>query len=327
MVVPATIQQVVQIGVEVAPGQAVPANKLLQATKIEPSIKVDVSTFRPMGSKFVTVSALGKDWSEARISGRAVYDEIVYLLSGILGYAAPAQQGASAAYKWTFVPAQSTEDAIKTFTVERGSADRAGRFAYGLVNSFGLAIDRNGVEVSGSMLGRAYEDGVSLTADPTAIPAVPIEPTDVDVFIDETAAQIGTTKIDLEAFSANFEISDRFKPVWVLNSELPSFGAHVESEPKASLTLFLAANDIGMSPLAAVRAGEKRWIRIKATGPMADATYNYSFQLDLCGMVTAVGDFSDQEGTFAIEWTLDVAYDSDWGKAMSVEVVNTLTDL
>lgn len=327
MAIPSALQQVVQIGVEVAPGTAVAANKLLQAVEIVPSIKANVNSFRPKGGKFPTLAAPGKDWSEAKISGQAVYTDIVYLLAGVLGHQAPTKQGASAAYKWAFTPAQSAEDPIKTFSVECGSAVRAGKFAYGLVNSFGFSFDRDKVELSGSMLGRAYQDGIALTADPTAIEPVPILPTELAIFIDDSAAEIGNTQLEMENFQGSFEISDRFGTVWPINSSLASFGAHVETVPKATLKLFLAANDLGMSPLAAMRSGAKRWIRIKATGPVADDTYDYSFQLDLCGTVTEVGEFSDRDGVYALEWTFQATHDADWGQALTVDVVNKLSGL
>jgi len=327
MTIPATLQQVVQIGVETTPGTAVAANKLLQAVEIAPGIKANVQSFRPRGAKFPTVAALGRNWTEAKIGGQAVYTDIVYLLAGILAYQAPTQQGTSQAYKWTFTPDQSAADTIKTFTIEHGSAVRAGKFSYGLVNSFGLKFDRSQAEFSGSMLGQNYQDGISLTTSPTAIEPVPILPMHIDVFLDDSAAEIGTTKIEMENLQGSFEISDRFGAVWPINSSLSSFGAHVETVPKTTLKLFLAANAIGMSPLAAMQNGDKRWIRIKATGPVADTTYNYSFQLDICGTVTEVGEFSDQDGVYALEWTFQATYDAAWGKALSCEVINKLSTL
>ncbi|HPL30626.1 MAG TPA: hypothetical protein PLG21_21490, partial [Anaerolineae bacterium] len=233
----------------------------------------------------------------------------------------------SAAYKWTFTPAQNAEDSIKTFTVECGSATRAGRFAYGLVNSFGLSFDRDKVELSGAMLGRAYEDDITLTASPTAIDPVPIQPTELALYIDDKAADVGKTQIEAEALQGSFEIGDRFGAVWPINSSLASFGSHVETVPTATLKLFLAANDIGMGPLAAMRAGAKRWIRIAATGPVADDTHHYSLQLDLCGTVSEVGESSDRDGVYALEWTFQATHDATWEKALTVAVVDKLSEL
>lgn len=323
-----TLTQITQIGVESKPGTAVAANKRLQAISIEPGIKTEIASFRPMGSKFPVLAALGKEWTEASISGQAVYTDLVYLLSSLLSYQAPTQitPETGLAYKWSFTPAQSAEDTIKTYTVECGSAVRAGRFAYGLVTSLGLSFGRDDVEVSGSMLGQLYEDGVTLTESPTAIEPVPILPTQIDVYLDDDVEDLGTTKL-LRSFSAGFEIGDRFGPVWVLNSANDSWAAHVETEPSATLKLLVEANDVGMSLLSAMRTGAKRFIRIHATGPEIEANNNYELTLDLCGTVTEVSEFSDSDGIYAIEWTFQATYDAEWGKALTVDVVNTLSAL
>jgi len=324
----ATITQVVQIGVESTPGTQVAATKRLLATTIEPSIQADIATFRPMGGKFVTMAALGKEWVKAKISGRLVYTDIVYLLASALRYQAPTQitPPSGVAYRWVFEPQQSAEDPIKTYTVEFGSAVRAARFVYGLVTEVGFSIDREKAETSGSMLGRALQDGIALTANPSDVPLVPVLPTQVDVFLDNTAAALGTTKLARVA-SVEFSLSDRFGPVWTLDSAVSGFAAHVETELKCTLKLLVQADAQGMALLPAMRNGDKRFVRLRTTGPIIEGSTPYLFQVDMCGVVSDVGDFSDEDGVYAIEWTLQATYDSDWRKALSVTVQNTLSAL
>jgi len=324
-----SITQVTQVGVETTPGTSVAANKLLQALSIEPAIKADIKTFKPLGAKYATIAALGKEWVEAKISGDvACYNHLAYLLSSVMAYAAPVQQGGSAAYLWTFTPAQSAEDTVKTFTVEQGSSVRAGKFTYGIVKDLSLKFSRESISVDGAMLGQAYQDGITMTATPTAIAVQPILPTALDIYLDSTSGGIGTTKLT-RAFSGEFSISDRFGPLWVLNSTVSGFAATVEQAPKAQLKLLVEADATGMGPLTAMRAGDKRYIRLKVVGPLIASTYYYTFQLDLCGVVSEVGEFSDEDGVYAIEWTFDVAYDSAWssGRAMQVQLTNTISAL
>lgn len=321
-----TISQVVQIGAEAIPGTAVAANRRLQAIAIEPGIKAEVQSFRPMGGKFPVLSALGKEWTEAKISGQAAYNDLAFLLASVLSYDEPVQQGATAAYLWSFEPGQSVEDVVKTFTVEAGSSVRAGRFAYGLVTELGLKADRESVEVSGSMLGQQYEDGITLTAGATAVEPVPVLPTQIDVFLDDTSAELGDTQLT-RVLSAEFNISDRFGPLWVLNSALGSWATHVETEPKATLKLLVEADDEGMALLPVLRAGDKRFIRLQATGPTIEDAYTYLLQLDMCVTVAEVGEFSDEDGVYAIEWTFNATYDATWGTALTCALTNTLADL
>ncbi|MBX6770883.1 MAG: hypothetical protein IRY83_04105 [Chloroflexi bacterium] len=324
----ATVNNIVQIGVEATPGTSVAATKLLQALSIEPAIKADIKTFRPMGGKFATVAALGKESVEAKLSGQATYTEIVYPLASAFAYAAPVQISppSGLAYRWTFTPSQSQTDTIKTYTVEHGSSVRARKWTYGLVTEFGYKLTRDEFTIDGTMLGQALQDGISLTASPTAVPLVPILPTQVNVYLDSTSAGIGTTQL-LRVLSAEFKMSDRFGPVWPLNSAISGFAAHVETAPKAELKLLVEADAQGMELLTAMRTGDKKYIRITATGPNIETGNDYSFQHDLCGVVSDVSDFSDEDGVYAIEWTFTVAYDAAWGMAQQIQVVNTLSTL
>ena len=437
MVERATVNQVTQIGVEATPGTAVAALKKLQALSIEPGIKANINSYRPMGAKYQTIAALGKEWTEASIEGPLAYNDLTYLLASVLSYAAPVQQGGTAAYLWTFTPAQSAEDTVKTFTVESGSPVRAGRFTYGLVNELGITITRDEATVSGSMFGRRYEDDVHLSTNatytltaaatppssgnftltcgaqttaniahnatpaavetalealstigtgnvevvatvatgagnlsvaanvytvefvnalaqaprtltgtftsldpsgsialaagtvgvvPTAIALMPVLPTQVDVYCDTTGAGLGGTQL-LRALRTELSIGGRFGQVWPLNSSLSGFDTHVELAPGATLKLLVAADSAGMGLLTPMRSGDKRFIRTKAVGPLADTGHYYTLQMDVCGQVAEVGEFSDEDGIYALEYTFNVAYDATWTKAIEVQLKNLVSAL
>lgn len=320
-----TISQVVQIGVEATPGTAVPANKKLQAMGIEPSPQFEISNFRPAGSKFSTLSILGKEWVEADVSGRATYTEIVYPLSSIIGKVTPTTSGSGK--KWTFVPNVSTEDNPQTFTVEHGSSLRAAKFTNGLLTEFGLTINRESVEISGSFLARALQDGITMTPTPTTIPLVPVVPTEIDIFLDDTSVAFGTTKLS-RALSCEFTFGDRFGPLWVVDSSNPSFVTHIETEPSLTATILMEADAAGMAYLQALRAGQTKFLRIRATGPtIAGGPEKYSLSIDMAVKISESGGFSDEDGVYAIEWTFGGIYDGTWGKALSIEVMNDVAAL
>lgn len=321
-----TITQTTQVGVETVSGTEVDANKLFQALSITPGVKTDISQFRPKGGKYMTAAALGKEWVEAKIEGQGCYNHLVYPLSSIFNYAAPVQQGATAAYKWTFTPGQTAEDTAKTFTVEDGSALRASLFTYGIVSELGIKFDRSSVDISGTMLGQALQDGITKTAGPSAIALQPILPTTMDVYLDTTSAGLGGTKLT-RVLSGEFTISDKVGPLWTLNSAVNGFAATVEIEPKASLKLMVEADSAGMALLASLRAGTKGYYRVKAVGPQISGIYYYTLWIDVCGVPTDVGEFHDEDGVYAIEWTVTPVYDATWTKTMEIQVTNVLTAL
>lgn len=323
----ASITQAVQIGVEAVPGTNVAANKLLNSIGISPGISVDMQRFRPQGQKFASIITPGKEWVEAGIAGVGTYSEVIYVLACLINFSAPVQQGVTTAYKWSFSPAARTEDTIKTLTVESGGSVRAEKFNYGLLTELGLNFTRDGVSLDGAMIGQRLQDGIAMTAAPTAIEEKPILPTELDVYLDTTSAGLGTTKL-LRVLEAGWTFGDRFNPLWTLNSVNNSFASHVETEPTAQLRLLMEADSEGMTQLTQMRAGTTKFLRIKAASPdLAGVGFPYSFIIDSAVKVADVGDFDDTDGVYAIEWTFDVVYDATWAKAFQIDVINKQTAL
>lgn len=323
-----TITQVVQLGVEATPGTSVPANRKLNALSVELQPAAAIKLFRPSGGKYPTIQALGKEWTEGKYEGQPTYTEVVYILSSLLQAVTPVQitPPSGLAYRWTFTPAQSSEDAIRTYTIEQGSSVRAHRVSYGLVNSLSFKFDRNETGYSGDILARALVDNITLTASPTEIELVPILPTHITVFIDDTATNIGTTAYT-RIVSGEFSVSNRYAPIWPVQASQADWPVHIETEPEVKLSLTMEANVAGMGLLAAMRQGSKRFIRVEAVGGTIETSTNYLFRIDLCGLVDDVLKFEDADGLYAVTWSFRGTYDSGWGRAYEVTVQNKLSAL
>lgn len=323
-----SLTQGVQIGVEVTPGTNVAASKKFISIGIEPAVNVDMQRFRPMGQKYASIEVPGKEWVEADINGVGSYTELTYMFSSVLVSPGAPAVSDTTAQTWTFTPAASSEDTVKTFTVEQGGVIRAHKFNYGVVTELELDINRDGIDISGTMLGQRISDGITLTVAPTTITELPILPTDIDVFLDATSAGLGTTKLT-RVLNANLHIGDRFNPVWVLNTANNSFVATVESEPTAEATLLVEADAAGMGILTQMRAGTTAFLRVLGTSPSlaGAATAPYKLQWDSAVKVKDISDFSDEDGVYAIEWTFDMVYDGAWAKAYTVALTNKLATL
>lgn len=326
----ATINEVVQIGVEAdgARGTAVAASKRLGSMRLSPWVNAEVETFKPSGNKFATVQSLVREWSEADVEGVPTYDELIYPLSGVLGtpvVTTPA--GGTLSRKWAWSPSSTSEDVPKSLTIEKGSATRAHRTTYCLFTEFSFSFSRTSqLEIGGTVLGKAIEDGITLTSSPTDIPLVPILPNHMDVYIDTTQVGLGTTQL-LRNFSGEFSISDRWGHIWAVNSAQPSFSGHYEIDPTFELTLAVEADAQGAEILTALRTGDTRFIRLKATGAIIELAITYSMVVDLAVKVADVGDLDDEDGLQVVEYTFEPCHDATWGKALTVELVNTRTAL
>jgi hypothetical protein len=325
-----TANQKVQIGVEATAGTAVAATKQLLSLGISPAIKADVQSFKPMGTKYGSIAALNQESVEAKIAGIPVFDELQYLLASLINYAAPAQQGATTAYKWLFESLNSGPDTLKTLTVEQGDTVRGHRFAFGSVSDLKFSFDNKGVSLDGKMLGKALEDPFTMTAaGVTSLPQIPLLRSQIDLYIADTAAGLAGAAALTRGWSAEWSLGDRLKPMNPLGSANgASFAAVAENnKPKLQAKIFHEADASGMGLLTKLRAGTTQFLRIKCEGATISGAYKYLFQIDFAGKVMGTSEFKDADGVFAIEYNLDGVYDPTWTKAYSISLINTQSAL
>lgn len=324
-----SITQVTQVGVESTPGTAVAANRSLPSVMLEIGLAGGLTEQRGNGYKFPVNYIPGKEHTTGSISGQPTYDEMLYLLTTIVNYAAGVVQGATPAYVWTLTPSSTAEDtALKTLTVEMGSAVRASKFARGQLTEYTLSGSRETVGHSGSMIGQLMTDGITLTASPTAVPQIPIVPKHVNVYVDSTSAGLGTTKM-LRLLNWEFGIRNRFAPLWVVDSSQTSYATSIETAIDASVKLKMMADAQGMALLADARSVAKKFIRIEAISDiLAGTAFPHKLTIDMCAEVkTYPSAINDQDGVYAIEWELGLVHDSTWGKAFTVALTNTRSAL
>lgn len=321
----AAIFQVAQVGVETAEGGTVAATKVLSAMTVEVAPMLEVETFKPTGGKFPTVGVLNKDYTEITLGGPLTYTELVYPLSSLMGTAVIS--GAGSARTWTFDPGQGSASTYKSYTLEQGSGERAHKVPGCVVQTLNLEFTRDGCEMSGTMIGRQIEDGITLSAGATQVALVPISPTQVTVKIDPNGtAGLGTATALSRAISANWGISDRYGPVWALTGSA-TYAASLETDPTIEVKVKVEADATGMAQLPYMRAGSTAWVGIYATGPVIAGGTANTFTAITPVKWTDVSSFSDEDGVFAIEWTGQGVYDATWGKATQVAIVNGLTAL
>ena len=185
-----------------------------------------------------------------------------------------------------------------------------------------ITVGNGSITGGGTMTVTVSTAGVA----PSAVAAVPVSPSDVDIYLDDAYDELGDTKLT-RAFRANLSISERFGPMWTINSAVSGFAEAVELAPKGEFTLLVEADSTGMGLLTPMRAGDKRFIRVIAIGEVIESTYYYTAQFDFCGTIIDVKEFSDEDGVYAIEYTFQLTYDSDLTYAISAEVTNELTTL
>lgn len=317
------VTQLLQVGLESTPGTAVAANRLLPSLMLTTGLDGNFTEVRSSGYKYPADSVIGKEWSTSKISGSPTYDEMTWLLSSALMKPTPTTSDTSAK-TWAFTPSSSSEDTVATYTVEQGSGVRAGKFPYGIVHELSIKGDREKVEVSGSMMGTLYADGITLTGSPTAVALVPMFPQEFNVWLDDTSGGLGTTKMT-RVLAWEINIRNRFGPLWVVDSSKTSWVTHVEQPVDMSVKLTMEADAQGMGLLTQMRNSAIKWCRIGCTSPTlaGAATAFYSMVWDMALNVKGTPkELSDKDGVYALDWEFTTVHDVTWGKAFIVTLVN-----
>jgi len=321
------VTQVAQLGIETTKGTAVATTKILPSFSVITGIDGDSTKIEQAGNKFGTSYAPGKDYSTAKWTGQPSHDELVYILSSLCSFAAPTVVGTTG-QSWTHTISGTTEDTVKSYTVENGSAARAHKFAYGMFTELSLKGDRSKITADAVMMGQQTTDGITLTASNTSVLQVPLLPKEIDISIDTTSAGLGTTKF-ARVLKWEFNIKNRYGMLWTVDSSVSSWATHIELPVDATVKIMVEADATGMGLLADWRAGNKKFIRIKDTSTVnAGTAIPYSTTIDVCGALTGPPkEFSNVDGIYAIEFEFAAVYDATWTKALTIGVVNKTASL
>lgn len=333
------LTQVIQLAPEATPGTLLAATRRLQTIDFATNPQTSVEKFRPQGFKFDTVVAENREWVEAGLKISPTYTELIYPLSSVINNTS-VPTGApttivdgltdTTGRLWTFEPSTSNPDTPQTFSVEQGSSVRAHRFGNVILTDFGFKFTREKTEMSGKAIAQALVDNFTLTAGTTTLPLIPITGNQLTVYLDTTSGGLGTTKI-ARLFDFDLQLGGRFGPIWPVDASLASFATTVETEPKASIKVIVEADTYGMGTLLPLaRNSGTMFLRLLAVGPniyTGGVTVNYQLRWDFAVKIEAIGAFSNQQGTYALEYTFDIVHDATWGKATHCELTNKQSTL
>ncbi len=180
----ATVLQATQIGLESTPGVAVAAGKRFLCTSINATPSIPVTMFRPQGSKYATTATGGKEMTNAEVTGVVSFNDLIYLFSGCLTRGqVSTPSGATLTRLWNVHPSTFAADDVATFTVESGSANGAEKFTHAMFNGLTVRFNRNGSEVTGSLIGQQTQEPITLTGSPTDLAEKPIGSDQASVFV------------------------------------------------------------------------------------------------------------------------------------------------
>lgn len=321
-----TVNRQVQVGVEVTPGSAVSANKVLPSMSMVITPLTRTREIRSQGFKPATdVQSLG-GLSRIALSGPLNYTEIVYILNMIVTGVISTPAGGTASRQHLFAPTAQGTDGYKALTVQEGDSTAATQAAGVFLANWGFSAADGGVDITGELRGR-YPTSVSLTGSPTSVAQLPVNPREIDIYIDPTFGALGTTKVT-DGLSLNYNINDKQKEKFVLNTTFTSFSESIEVVPTQTFSFITEHNAQSRAIFAGIASGNPvQYMRMKATGPVIEAAITYLFQFDVPVKITATEQV-DQDGVWGYRYDCLPKYDSAFGNKMwEIKVINTIAAL
>jgi hypothetical protein len=213
----ATINQIVQLGVESTPGTPPGggSNRLMRHLTYNIDPDFQYAMYRGTGRRFNSVQTLKMDWSKWTLGGPISYTEMAYPMAGLWGtpvFTTPAN--GVLARQLAYSPKLSGAQGGITIQLQNGDAVRTRQFNYGQQTGIDLTLKRSGDSVvsGGAGFGAQTQPNATLTATPTSQAQIPAPPINWNVFLDTSSAQIGTTAI-AQCVEAQFKTSNWYAPL------------------------------------------------------------------------------------------------------------------
>lgn len=329
-----TLFQFVQIAAEdpALPGAKPPDAdfRKLQTMAFELQPNQEFIEIRGAAFKFPVGYVINKDFTTVTVPAMPIsYNEIHYIFNSALCTGAIAT--ATGASTHTFSPSSTQGDVFTTFWIQQGDPLKAHEMGYAVLNGFDLEFSRDGVTIAAEGFGRKLEiTGVSMaTTGVTTPPLEPVLPSTLDVILADTAAALSTpANKALRVAGGTIHVANRQMALWTVDSAEESYAAVYESPPEATMELHLEADDEGLEWITLARAGDTKFFRLLATGPLIGAgPATYKIQIDLAVQVNEAVQFEDTDGLYNVAVNASVVHDATWGKGMTAVVVNEMAAL
>jgi hypothetical protein len=316
-----------QLGVETVKGTAVPAIRKMTELSISLTPELQTKFFRAAGYKVDTTGVNQREWTKGKYDGVLSYNSIIYILESMFGSAAGGVATGSG-FTWQYDPLSTGQNPNnKTFSIEHGDSIAVQKAAYAILNSCSFDFGTDDVKVSGEVLAQTLGAGAITTASVTEIATNPVTVNQLDIYVDPTAAALGTTRLT-DCYNESVAFGPAYGPKFIHDTTFPSFKELIEMiiSLKFSFEAEFSAQARALYLAAKAANLPHQFLRIKATGPLISVGVNNLIQIDLCGALE-----SADENTGGLmdtyKFNFNAVHDVTWGKYCSIKVVNALATL
>jgi hypothetical protein len=217
-----------------------------------------------------------------------------------------------------------------TFTAQWGLGSAAIQFAYFLFNTLTMGAQRSELTFETSAFSRDGDETITLaTSGVTTVESVPIDPTQYDVFSDNTWAGLGVTKL-LDCHEGVVSIGETWGRSSPLNSAIVSFAKALENEEvEYGGNMQLAFDAVAKALIATYKAGARKFNRLQTTGPLigtGPSTTRYGLKIDYGYVITERGEITTAPNSpeVVLPFSYELSPDPVTGKLIEVTLTNTV---
>lgn len=317
----------IQTGLEATRGTLVAADKKLYGSL---TMTPEITYHRPMDERNSLAefrrSVATAQRTTLRYEGDATYDQIVDFLSmalkGAITPTGPVVMS-EADRLWTFTPNLTSKNVQDSFTFEYG--DDTQEFECGFVVCENLELSIALGEVLGlraDLFGKLAAKA-TFTGSISEVAVTEIVANDVEIWIDGTYANLGTTLKATLLTGGSIRIATGLVPVKYADGSL-DMSTVMEQRRHLEMDLDLAIGTDGITEYDAYIANTDRAIRIKFTGAaiVGSASQVYALTIDAFGRYTSAPElFGTRDGENIMRLSFS-SHEDGSGNEMSVTVMN-----
>lgn len=237
-----------------------------------------------------------------------------------------AQDTGTLTNRWIFLMLPSGPDTVQTFTLEKGAQGTANfgqQAGYAFVEGMSFKFNKSEATYSGQFCGQITNDPFTLTASPTQVANIPVNPKDVSVYMgtSPTSMVLMDRVLDVE-----FGIESRANGLMTLNARDPSYSARIEQKPNNTAKMFVEHDTSGQAILADMRAGLPIYTTLEVTGPLIETGFPYRMKFEYVQRITKPNE-GDTDGVFGHTFDSVMQYAPDLGTGFIATIDSPLSTL
>lgn len=319
---------------EIVPGTPqVAAMRDYAALQGTPTFNDEGEPFRRRGSRGLSAYTPTMESATIAIEAPQCFNALTPVLAGVLGMPMTTQPDATVnptVYQHVFTLLGRGERSPVTFTSQWGDSANALQMAYTAFQSLTIGVQRSALTLETSAIAREPNHTITLASTGvTVVPAKPIPSRAYDVYMDDTLAAWGTTKV-LKCYDMSVSVGDTWGMDAPINSAIASFDSLLENEGvEYTGSAQLGFDAIAKAMIGTFKSGALKYTRTKATGPIISGALPYAIEIDYPILITSRGEVgtAPNSSTVILPFNYELQAEPAGDVLLRVKLTNTVATI